>query len=342
MGNTFVIYASIRYDAFGMDYATVHMIQQLAAADLIFILTYLVPMMVTHMAHGWVLGRTMCVITGMFCSIPVLANINFILAVSIHRYMRCKFPLDITWLNKRKRIRCLCLGLWIYSCLFILYVCLSKAKVSFKPKLAGCQFNFSTSIWNFIVVLLTTVVPFILILAINIGLWLFVRNIVKKTRTTARVDCSDKKNKCHPKCKNNHQALIITTCITAFFIVCWFPTVIRFVLSAVIGEENIPNFLEKGRYVYFIGTYGNPILYTMISKKFRKFLWKHMKGKCRENFGDPLHLGNSQLASLATARSPVPTFRGRQYADTASLRGTPPGVRIRELLTPIPPRCRSR
>ena len=342
VGNTFVIYASMRYDAFGMDYATVHLIQQLAAADLIFIIMYLVPMMVTHLAHGWILGETLCVVTGMFCSVPVLANINFILAVSIHRYARCKCPLDIVWLNK-KRVRYLCLGLWIYSCLFIVYVYISKAKVSFQPKLGGCQFNFSTSVWNLLVILFTTVVPFLVILTLNVGLWVFVRNIVKKTRRRSGcVDCSDKRNKKNVKCRTSHQALVMTSCITAFFIVCWFPTLIRFVLSAIIGEENIPTFLERIRYVYFVGTYGNPILYTTVSKKFRNFLWQHLRRMFREKCS--AETGTHSLASLQhhTLRSPLPGFMRRNGADTRSLKGTPPAHRKRDLLSPLPPRCNSR
>ena len=336
-----MIYASIRYDAFGMDYATVHFIQQLAAADLIFITTYLLPMMVTHLAHGWVLGETLCVVTGMFCSVPVLANINFILAVSIHRYARCKFPLEIAWLNK-KRVRYLCLGLWAYSCLFIVYVYISKAKVSFQPKLGGCQFNFSTSPWNLLVILLTTFLPFLIILLLNIGLWLFVRNVVQKTRNSNKcIDCTDPRNKNNIRCKTSHQALVMTSCITAFFIFCWFPTVIRFVLSAIIGEENIPTFLERGRYIYFVGTYGNPIIYTTICKKFRHFLWQHLqklcREKCREDQGVDSHLQHTQ-------RSPYPGLRKDELRlpDTGSLKGTPPADRRLHLLSPLPIRCSSR
>ena len=341
MGNAFVIYASMRYDAFGMDYATIHFIQQLAAADLMFIITYLVPMMVTHLAHGWILGGTLCVITGMFCSVPVLANINFILAVSIHRYVRCKYPLDIAWLNK-KRVQYLCLGIWVYSCLFIIYVYISKAKVSFQPKLGGCQFNFSTSVWNLIVISLAAVLPFLAILILNVGLWLFVRNIVKKTRESSNcVDCSDKRNRNNIKCRTSNHALVMTSCITAFFIVCWFPTLIRFVLSAIVGEAAIPTFLERFRYMYFIGTYGNPILYTTICKKFRHFLWLYVRKLCREKCRE-----DTAAASLSqqhhSAWSPYPGLARVGLADTRSLKGTPPADRRRHLLSPFPPRCNSR
>ena len=324
-----------------MDYATVHFIQQLAAADLIFITTYLLPMMVTHLAHGWVLGETLCVVTGMFCSVPVLANINFILAVSIHRYARCKFPLEIAWLNK-KRVRYLCLGLWAYSCLFIVYVYISKAKVSFQPKLGGCQFNFSTSPWNLLVILLTTFLPFLIILLLNIGLWLFVRNVVQKTRNSNKcIDCTDPRNKNNIRCKTSHQALVMTSCLTAFFIFCWFPTVIRFVLSAIIGEENIPTFLERGRYIYFVGTYGNPIIYTTICKKFRHFLWQHLQKLCREKCRED-QTGDSHLQH--TQRSPYPGLRREELRlpDTGSLKGTPPADRRLHLLSPLPIRCSSR
>ena len=85
IGNAFVIYASFKYGTFQMDKITILFVRHLAIADIIFIIIYLTPMLITHCFHAWVLGAFLCNVTGYICSIPVTANINFIMAVSIHR-----------------------------------------------------------------------------------------------------------------------------------------------------------------------------------------------------------------------------------------------------------------
>ena len=254
----FLLFASSRYDIFAIDYVTIHLIQQLAMADLIFIFIFLVPILVTHLARKWILGRTVCFISGMMVSIPACANINFILAVSLHRYGRCRYPLSIGWLD-RSRVPFVSSLLWLYSSLFALYVLLSPETVEFLPGLAACQFSFDISLFNFLAITASTLLPFVVITLINIALWIHVREVLRKSHF------------------QSYQALLITSSLTAFFILCWAPTVFRFMYSAVVGEAQVPQALEKLRYVYFIGVCGNPILYTAVSGHFREFVLSFIK-----------------------------------------------------------------
>ena len=47
---------------------------------------------------------------------------------------------------------------------------------------------------------------------------------------------------------------------------------VRFHLFAIKGEDWIPAWLEKMRYLYMLGAYLNPVIYTLINKSFRDFL----------------------------------------------------------------------
>ena len=313
-------------------------------------------MSVTHFAHGWILGRTFCSFTGSVCSVPVTANINFILAISLHRYARCKYPLGLSWLNKT-RVRILAWGIWLYSCTFIVYVFCSKAGVAFNPKLGGCVFNFTKSTGNLLIIILTTLVPFLIILSMNLALWWFVHQVANRTR--AGLDCDNPRNK--GRCRGSKQALLITSSITAIFAVCWFPTVVRFMLSAVCGEEVIPTSLERLRYVYFVGTYANPLLYTALSKKFRQFVSFYFKKCLRENcvredvLSSVVVPGTPRaLTPASMSRSPHPPLHlhpsprpGHSAPPSPSLRAmnrhsAPPSPSLRAMnRSPIPQRIRN-
>ena len=134
-----------------------------------------------------------------------------------------------------------------------------------------------------ILITLTTAIPFILITAINIGLWIYVQTFISTTS------------------KSRH-ALVTTFSITALFIITWFPTVVRFEMSAIMGENSIPNWLEKARYLYFVGTYGNPIIYTMVNKKFRDFItmrWKRIS--TQNDHSLPIHQNSTAINQNSTA-----------------------------------------
>eukprot|EP00116_Pleurobrachia_bachei_P004151 sb/3464413/ len=289
VGNIFLLFVSRRYDVFAIDYVTVHLIQQLAMADLIFIFIFLIPILVTHITRKWVFGRTICFVSGMMVSIPACANINFVLAVSLHRYGRCRYPLSIGWLD-RNRVPFVSSALWLYSSIFTLYVLLSPETVEFFPGLAACQFSFDISYFNFLAITATTLVPFVVITTINIALWVHVREVLRKSHL------------------QSYQALLITSSLTAFFILCWAPTVFRFMFSAVVGEAGVPRLLEKLRYVYFIGVCGNPILYTAVSGHFRLFVRNFIKLLL---FGD--HTVIEQPRDI-----PPPSSNTRRFARRAS------------------------
>ena len=92
LGNILVIYASYNYGTFDVGRVAVIFIRNLAVADLAFIFIYPIPIFIMHVKHEWVLGELICKITGTGCTVPVTANINFILAMSVHRFVSCRYP----------------------------------------------------------------------------------------------------------------------------------------------------------------------------------------------------------------------------------------------------------
>ena len=92
VGNTTVLYSSIRYNAIKVDKVSLVFIQQLAAADILYTIIAIFPCLVTYSAGKWILGRIWCFITAQISFIPGLANIMLVLAITLHRLMLVTSP----------------------------------------------------------------------------------------------------------------------------------------------------------------------------------------------------------------------------------------------------------
>ena len=177
----------------------------------------------------------------------------------------------------------LCAAIWFLSCIVVVDVIGSRKVIEFDPKYGGCVFPFEKSVIHIIITLFTTVIPFIGITCSNIALWVYVHRYrrAQKLKDLLGTPQLPQRQRVYRRTltfgenltrfrKQKVNQTVLTTCsITTLFVVAWFPTIFRYLLSSIIGEKNIPNWVEKCRYLYFIGTYGNPVIYTMVNKSFR-------------------------------------------------------------------------
>ena len=153
----------------------------------------------------------------------------------------------------------------------------------FNPKLATCTFVFPESVGNLLSIILTTHIPFIGITSTNIALWFYTQTLKNRIPRLSveqrhkRLPVRQNYKRRMSRRRNKSKALITTSSITTLFVLSWIPTVIRFTMSSIIGEKNIPNWIEKLRYLYFLGAYGNPVIYTLINKSFRVFVISKFK-----------------------------------------------------------------
>ena len=269
IGNSLVIFASFKYGSFKLDGTTIVFVRNIAMSDVAMIIMYAVPIGVTNLTRRWVFGEAMCTIIGHAVSIPAFASINFILIVSIHRYLRCRYPNSTIARIDQKKANIIAVLVWFFSCVFIAYTFIVHTESDFNEKLVACSFKFGEDIPNLVIMSLLTLIPFIIITVINIVLWVYVRAYLKSH------GCSDQ----------TKRALLTTAAVTGVFWVMWSPTVVRFHLSAIKGDEYIPAWLEKMRYLYMFGAYVNPLIYTLINKSFRDFLWGLLLRNCPCSFG---------------------------------------------------------
>ena len=298
LGNSLVIAATLgnQSNRFKLDRETVLFLRHLAISDVIFTILYPVPISVVYIARGWVFGKELCYIIGLMISLPATANLYFILLMSIHRYARCRFPLKMHHLTYTKA-RVVCGAMWTMSCVFPVYTFAAQLPVVFNANLACCSFVFLNSTGNAILIFATTVIPFILIVTVNFLLWLYVREyftdrITTKTRkrSTAEVDVKqlDKMRASY------RQGVLTTAFVTALFAVTWSPTVVRFAFTAVAGEVGLAGWAEKVRYFYFLGSWGNPVIYAMMNRGFQNYFVNFIRKLCRVCVRDNIPVSRSR------------------------------------------------
>ena len=319
-GNSLVIFSTLNKQlTFKLDGGTVTFLRNLALADVIFILLYPLPMTLTYCTGWWVYGDWFCTVTGHLISVPVFANMNFILLISLHRFTRCKYPLKVHQLTPN--IANMMSGItWAFSCLFIVYTVLQLPGSEFNNVLATCSFLFPRSVLNGVLIVLLIGLPFFIIVLINFLLWLHVRSFSDKisqhrkpslepnfsqkrnisktlessgsivlagaqpssTETKKTTELPEPRSKKESKGSlfSTYRAIITTTAVTALFAFTWMPTVIRFMVAGFAGEQCIPFWLEQLRYLYFLGPWGNPLLYVTINRGFRDYFKSFFRKLC--------------------------------------------------------------
>ena len=322
LGNLLVIAATFnKQGTFKLDLGTVIFLRHLALADVLTILMYPIPMTVVFMYQAWVFGDLLCNVIGHAITVPVFANINFILVISVHRYMRCRFPLKVHQLTPR-RSTIMCGALWAFSCVFTVYTYAMSMSSEFNQVLATCTFPFQRSTMNAVMIILSTAVPFAIIVSTNVFLWFHVHTFTQRQEKRRKLKPEPEKPEPEQKRKTtlsrmksfkrwtdavaaSNQGIITTTVVTALFAVTWLPTVVRFSYSAFAGELYVPVWLEQLRYVFFIGSWSNPIVYTLINKGFREYFRRFCSRLCRVYLVQPSRSFSSRVsAKLATLPEP--------------------------------------
>ena len=104
-GNTFVLLATIRYRAIPFDKMSVWIIQNICVSDLFSVITVQIPVLSSNLARNrWVLGSVVCNIVAITKYTCLIANILFIVSLSLNKLYRCVNPLSVIYCSKRSRI----------------------------------------------------------------------------------------------------------------------------------------------------------------------------------------------------------------------------------------------
>ena len=257
LGNGIVLYSSIIHNSLKMDKISLMFVQNLAFSDLIIVIIYFIPMLITLSARRWVLGEGLCLLSGFFFRFILHISETFItVVISCYRVwilkkpaaVRQNIPLYYVWIVM---VVVLCIPLF-----WVLGYILAGSYVYYLPTDLNCMmthsnkdnFLFSLKISSIVLI----VFPLIVLIVTNVAiLWI----VAKSTATMGR------------KAIPNMNTVISIGCICWAFILSYIPTVILYNMS------DPPEFMHLLKvYILSINTIANPIIYSISNASFRNYL----------------------------------------------------------------------
>lgn len=273
LGNTFVVYATTRRHVFYMNKVNLCFISNLAVSDLIYIMARVVPVMVTNLTISWRFGSTFCFISAMTASIAAIACVNFIAALTAYRLAMLSFPLK-NFQILQKYSRALCYSIWLYSGIIGFRSLFVKTNAIFVQQISTCIIHYNyNGTENIMFSTMFLIAPFSLIILCNILLalktFLYTKNI--KANKQIRITKMGMKNLMEQR---RRQATITVGSLSLLLILSWLPGFIKR-FGGLQGQH--PGLSKATIYLFFLNSFGNPILYTLCSHDFKKFVVKRAK-----------------------------------------------------------------
>ena len=240
-GNVSILYLSKKYDALEMDKISVIFLENLAVADILMALMEFLPMLITLIADRWVLGKVLCSFIAYFKTLPTIAKIFLITAVTCHRLHILIKPLRAETLRSRTgHIP----ALVIWGICFLGGEAMIQYDAKLFPEAFTCtiQFDNETGLLYGLLVLVS-----ILMLVIVLGnIWLLY-SVAKSQGNVGQ-----------------RPAVITTMLISGCFVLSWLPTIVLFVL-----EVQYWWFFILQRFTTALNVLINPFIYYLSKEYFR-------------------------------------------------------------------------
>ena len=290
LGNAFVIYSSICYNAIEMDRISLFLIQNLAVADFLYTVGNILPSAVSYIVGRYVLGNVYCFISAQTTLIFGQANPLLVLAITAYRLHLLRSPLGgIT----RGTAKIGVAVIWVTASSTTITSIAYRSESIFSQKSAKCwssiYSNESASILLRMLIGGILIIPLISIIIMNFFLFTIAFKYSRKFVASTE--------------RSNSRALTTVCALSGTFIVSYIPFLIFLMWKGV--NPDLPFAVEQlGISCIMINACFNPILYTMTNRRFGKFVWKMFISLAPGIGSDKSSSDPSQSATL-----PVPSGR---------------------------------
>ena len=268
IGDTTILIASIKYNAFKLHDCMVVFIQHIAVGDLLITLFGVVPMIVMLIAKKWVFGIHLCYVKVYICSVGWIASSLFICLMSLCKVVLLSYP-ERSKFWKRKPAHMMCAGIWAASfalaCILFMYIknwlpfdfttCNEHYSIQFSSERAP-----QDSWYRYLVFVIAIMATLIIIVTILLLKHLFkARESARLTGTQARWQG------------------ITTVLLTALFhCLSYLPVIVREVAGAYVkatyGLRSYTYFARATYAVVYLNIVANIFIYSFTVPSFRRFL----------------------------------------------------------------------
>ena len=158
IGDTTILIASIKYRAFKLHKYTVIIIEHIAICDLLATIIAVIPLTMTLFANRWILGEFLCYTLPYAGYYLYTAGPLLICAMTSSKLLILKYPLKArTWQSKKAHL--ICGTAWTTALVLpLMFFLVDKNDISFDYRNYGCDYLYSSNIWNWLAPLLFSVI----------------------------------------------------------------------------------------------------------------------------------------------------------------------------------------
>ena len=188
IGDSIILVASIKYNAFKLHKTIVAIMQHMATCDIITSVN-LTLFIASLLAEQNILGDFLCYARAYITYFTFPASFYFTAALTTSKAIMVKFPMQARHWSKR-RAHMMCGGIWVWSLATpLLMFIVDKDDVKFDYREYVCYYVFSTDTWKFlspVLALFTSVVPNVIVITTTAMLIVEAKKVAKRGRDSLR------------------------------------------------------------------------------------------------------------------------------------------------------------
>ncbi|OCT95955.1 motilin receptor [Xenopus laevis] len=276
IGNTITILIIRRYKE--MKTTTNFYLSSMAVSDMIILLCLPFDLYRLWKSMPWIFGGFLCRFHHFISEGCTYSTILHITALSIERYLAICFPLKSKVLITKTRVKCVIMFLWIVALLSAgpFYFLVGIAQVYNITNAWECRYTFHAVQSGLVNVMMwvTTAYFFIPMFCLTI-LYGFIGKTLRRSQNSIRSRNTAQREKSH------RQTMRILAVVVVAFIICWLPFHIGRIIFANTERYEILKFSQYFNVVaiqlFYLSASINPILYNLISKKYRSAAYKLLR-----------------------------------------------------------------
>ncbi|XP_076302743.1 pyrokinin-1 receptor-like [Lasioglossum baleicum] len=311
-----------------MHTATNYYLFSLAISDLLLLASGLpAEIYMVWSKYPYIFGEGFCILRGLTSETSTNASVLTITAFTVERYLAICHPFLSQTMSKLSRAVKLILVVWLVALSFALPQALQLGVVYYPehPDIVMCtvkkvllQHSFGLSTFLFFVMPMSLIT----VLYALIGLKLRKSNMMKRSRGSGQGgSCRH-----HPGRSSRRVLKMLVAVVIAFFI-CWAPFHVQR-LVAIYGTNPDDHITSNSKWIeflyllmtyisgvfYYVSTTINPILYNIMSNKFRVAFMETLSRSCRI---PGLKIHNEQRSYSSLSRSQQRAVSGSRTVGTA-------------------------
>nr|XP_033322323.1 pyrokinin-1 receptor-like [Megalopta genalis] len=312
-----------------MHTATNYYLFSLAVSDLLLLVSGLPPeIYMVWCKYPYIFGEVFCILRGLAGETSANASVLTITAFTVERYVAICHPFFAQTMSKLSRAVKLILVIWLVALCFALPMALQFGVVQLDhdPTIVSCtmkkvivQHSFELSTFLFFVVPMSLIT----VLYVLIGLKLRKSNMMKRSHGSGEGgSCRSNPG------KSSRRVLKMLVAVVIAFFICWAPFHVQRLIAVYGTEPDHITSNSKGManlyllmtytsgVLYYMSTTINPILYNIMSNKFRAAFMETLSRSCRI---PGLAIRNEQrsYSSLSRSQQRAPGAYGSRTVGTA-------------------------